>query len=111
MRLLSILIASSGFLFFSCEVSRLLFSLKNTTQNLVNTWNASTVLLNARSYKQAGYPLPVIKEKLAPLWGDMSHAELDQLGENISCQEVFFRLSWVNSTSSQAQVMEVPVCP
>jgi hypothetical protein len=55
MRLLSIILTSTGFLFFALEVSKLIFHLKQTTDYLVNQFNVSNTRLNERSYQLAGY--------------------------------------------------------
>lgn len=55
MRLLSIILTSTGFLFFALAVSKLIFNLKQTTDYLVNQFNESNARLNERSYQLAGY--------------------------------------------------------
>jgi hypothetical protein len=54
MRLLSIILTSTGFLFFALEVSKLIVTLKTTTAYWVNQFNASNSALNKRSYEWAG---------------------------------------------------------
>lgn len=55
MRLFSIVVIASGFLLFASHVSHFLQVLKQSTDALVQRFNATTHVLNKAAYRQAGY--------------------------------------------------------
>lgn len=111
MRLLSLILACSGFLFFSLDVSKLLSILKGTTQILVHRFQVSTVLLNAKSYYLAGFSDFSIEEKSKVVLGSLSHSRWEKKSVNLRCGvSERFLVSWLEKNKSDSEWVNLRTC-